>query len=60
MIFGSAQNLLFEFKHQILLNKKEKEKKISHAAGPLGLGPRRPERSVRADGARCPLPSRGH
>ena len=57
MIFGSAQNLLFEFKHQILLHKKEKEKEQnSHAAGPPGLGPRRPERSVRAGGARCPLP----
>ena len=27
MIFGSIQNLLFEFKYQTLLNKKEKEKK---------------------------------
>jgi hypothetical protein len=60
MIFGSAQNLLFEFKHQTLLNKKGKRKQISHAASPLGFGPLRPERSARADGARCPLPSRGH
>jgi hypothetical protein len=60
MIFGSIQNLLFEFKYQTLLNKKEKEKKTSHAAGPLGLGPRWLERSLRADGARGPLPLRGH
>jgi hypothetical protein len=62
MIFGSSQNLLIEFKYQTLLNKKEKKrkKKTSHAAGPLGLGPRWLERSLRADGARGPLPSRGH
>jgi hypothetical protein len=28
-IFGSIQNLLFEFKYQTLLNKKEKEKKLA-------------------------------
>jgi hypothetical protein len=55
IIFGSAQNLLFKFKHQAFLNKKEKEKVYCAAlaacldSAQVGSGA-----LSRADCARCP------
>jgi len=60
MIFESTQDLLHKFKHSAFLNKKEKEKHTGHAAGPLGFGPSRPERSAHADAARAAPSLRGH